>query len=286
MKRRTFLISSSLSAAAYAFWGKIAEGAERIQERFTIHKSDFWRGEYFRQETVDASRLDGGVILARVNGQWETYRTRNLDEGFIEWNVADRMGKLATMRGGKMPDWSGSHNAAVATVGKNRGDSRFSLNNAIKGTGFCPKRERIEELIAKLEDTREKPHPEKFDVLESLYQDRSLWDGSKLVSLELYAKPDFETHTFLNQMENPVSSIVYLDIPSYEIRTIAQLLHPKNPDLSEYEKHIVTYINSIHTYMHTHFKAVVPAVVYHVIEEFDNSPAGRGGAGKKGMRVV
>ena len=286
MERRTFLISGSLSAAAVALLGKIARGAERIQEKFTIHKSNFWHGDYFHHTNVDVSQLDEGVVRARVHGKWESYHIREMDDGFLEWNVQDRMDKLSTMRKGTMPDWSGSHNAAVATVGKNRGDSRFTLNNAIKGTGFCPKPERVEALISKLEETREKPHPEKFDVLEMLYKDRSLWDRTKLISLELYAKPDFETHTFLNQMENPVSSVVYLDIPSYEIRAIAQLLHPKDPELSEYEKSIVAYINAIHTYMHSHFKAIVPAVIYHVIEEFDNSPAGRGGTGKKGLRVV
>ena len=118
-----------------------------------------------------------------------------------------------------------------------------------------------------------------------MYANRDLWDRTRLVSLELYAKPDFETHTFLNQMENPVSSVVFLDIPSYELRTIAQLLHPKDPALNNYEKKIVTYINAIHTYMHSHFKAVVPAVIYHIIEQFDNSP-GRGGDKKRGQRVV
>lgn len=286
MERRTFLLSGSLSALACTFFGRIVEGAGRLQERFAIQKSDFWTENYFHQTSVDTSKLDEGVIRARVRGRWERFKIRALDDGFVDWNVQDRLEKLATMRGGQMPDWSGSHNAAVATYGKNRGDSRFSLNNAIKGTGFCPKAERLEELIQRLQQTKDKPHPEKFDVLESMYKDPTLWDRTKLISLELYAKPDFETHTFLNQMENPVSTIVYLDVPSYEIRTVAQLLHPDDPGLSPYEKHVVTYINEIHTYMHTHFKGVVPAVIYHVIELFDNSPAGRGGQGKRGLRVV
>ena len=286
MERRTFLVSGILSAAACSFLSRIVEGVERIQERFTVQKSDFWRGDYFHQTNVDVSRIDEGVIRARIGGKWESYKIRELDEAFIEWNIKDRLENLTTMKGGKMPDWSGAHNAAVATYGKNRGDSRFSLNNAIKGTGLCPRKERLGGLIARLQETGDRPYPEKFDVLESMYRDGTLWDRTKLISLELYAKPDFETHTFLNQMGNPVSTIVYLDIPSYELRTIARLLHPKDPDLTVYEKQIVTYINTVHTYMHSRFKAVVPAVVYHVIEEFDNSPAGRGGKGKRGLRVV
>ena len=185
-----------------------------------------------------------------------------------------------------MPDWSGAHNAAVATYGRNRGDSDFSLNNAIKGMGLCPKDERMEELIDRLVETREKPQSEKFQLLESLYKNRELWDPYALVSLELYAAPDFETHTFLNQMENPVSTVVFLDVPSYEIRALVRLLHPKDPGLTPAEERAVRYINSIHTFMHSHFKSVVPAVVYHVVEVFDDSPAGMNQKGGKGKRVV
>jgi len=185
-----------------------------------------------------------------------------------------------------MPDWSGAHNAAIASVGKNRGDSRFTLNNAIKGTGFCPRKDKITEVISILKATDNKDMNIKFDTLKSLYQDSELWDFSRPISLELYSKPEFETHTFLNQMENPVSSIVYLDVPSYEIRAIAHLIHPKDPSLTEYERNAVTYINAIHSYFHSHFKAVVPAVIYYVVEEFDNSPSGRAGKGKRGLRVV
>jgi len=280
MKRRTFLISAALSAAASTFLGRIAVGVEKIQEQFTIHKSNFWNGEFFHQTRVDNSREDKNIIRARIQGKWENYKMRELDNHFIEWNIQDRLEKLSTMRGGKMPDWSGAHNAAVATYGKNRGDSRFTLNNAVKGMGLCPKKERLGEIINKLKQTRNEPMTEKFNVLESLYKDKTLWDYRKLLSLELYSNPDFETHTFLNQMSNPISTIIFLDIPSYEIRTVVKLFHPKDPDLTEYEKQIVTYTNTIHTYMHSHFKSVVPAALYYVIEEFNNSP-GRGGKGKR-----
>lgn len=285
MKRRHFLYSSA-SAAACTLFGRLSHGAEKLQERFRIRQSRFWKGDVFHQDNVDASRIEEGTIRARIEGKWQSFTLRTFDEAFMEWNIKDRLANLEEMREGRMPDWSGAHNAAVATYGRNRGDSRFHLNNAIKGTGLCPKHERLEELITRLSETRDKPHQEKFTVLESMYKDTDLWDRRMLVSLELYSKPDFETHTFLNQMENPVSTIVFLDIPSYELRTIARLCHPEDPELLEPEKRIVTYINTIHTYMHSHFKDSVPAVVYHVIEEFDNSPAGRGGQGKKGLRVV
>src|SRR3989339_200225 len=44
------------------------------------------------------------------------------------------------------------------------------------------------------------------------------------ISLELYSERQFLTQTFLNQAFNPVSTIVYLDIPSYKFKAITQLL--------------------------------------------------------------
>ncbi len=284
MERRNFLRVGGISAAMLALWRQVLYSMDK--RVFQHQSSGFWKGDYFHQKTVDTSRVRSGLIRAKVGGKWREYELKELNDAFMSWNTKDRLANLETMKGGKMPDWSGAHNAAVATFGKNRGDSLFTLNNAIKGTGLCPKEERLPELIDRLKSTQNNDYPEKFAVLESLYQDDSLWDRKKLISLELYVNPDFETHTFLNQMENPVSTIVYLDIPSYEIRTIARLLHPADPDLDPYEKNMVSYINTIHSYMHSHFTDIVPAVLYHVIEVFDNSPAGRGGEGKRGERIL
>ncbi len=285
MKRRQF-IASSVAAGLTGFAAVAARGADWIEERFAVRRSDFWDGETFRQDNVDISQIDIGRILARIEGRWEPHELRELPEEFIEWNLGRRLKNLETMRGGSMPDFAGPHNAGVATYGRYRGDSRLHLNNAIKGTGLCPRADRVEGLIARIRETQEAPRQEKFAVLESLYRDATLWDRTKLISLELYSRPDFETHTFLNQMQNPVASIVYLDIPSYEIRTIPRLMHPKNPDLTPYEKNMVTFVNGMHTYNHSEFTAVVTAVLYNVIEVFDNTPAGLKSTDHKGIRIV
>jgi len=282
MKRRQFF---GVGAAALISAGLKKLPASLLQQ-FSVQKSGFWTDGYFQQKSVDLTNLHQGTIRAKVNGTWEQYHVRALNAEFFEWNIEDRLANIEKMRKGSMPDWSGAHNAAVATAGKNRGDSRFSLNNAIKGTGLCPKQEKIEDIIGLLKKTGSKDMEVKFNTLTGMYQDSQLWDLTKLISLELYSKPDFETHTFLNQMANPVSSIVYLDVPSFEIRAIARLLHPDDPGLGTDERNYLTYINTIHSYFHSHFTSVVPAVVYHVIEVFDNSPSGRKGQGKKGLRVV
>jgi len=285
MKRRQFIVSSVVAGLA-GIAGAAAKGADWVEERFAVRRSNFWDGDTFHQDTVDMSQIDIGRVLARIEGRWEPYQLRELPEAFMDWNSKRRLANLNKMQSGGMPDFAGPHNAGVATFGRHRGDSRLHLNNAIKGTGLCPKAEVVDSLIARAKETQEASMEEKFGVLESMYKDKSLWDRTKLVSLELYSKPDFETHTFLNQMENPAASIVYLDIPSYEVRTIARLMHPKDASLSAYEKSIMAYVNAMHTYNHSEFTAVVTACLYNVIEVFDNTPTGLASTEKKGVRIV
>ena len=285
MKRRQFIVSSLVAGLA-GVAGAAARGADWVEERFAVRRSNYWDGDSFHQDSVDMSQIDIGRVLARIEGRWEPYQLRELPKAFMDWNSERRLANLNKMRSGEMPDFAGPHNAGVATFGRHRGDSRLHLNNAIKGTGLCPKADVVDSLIARAKETQDAPMEEKFAVLESMYKDESLWDRTKLVSLELYSKPEFETHTFLNQMENPAASIVYLDIPSYEVRTIARLMHPKDSSLSAYEKSIMTYVNAMHTYNHTEFTAVVSACLYNVIEVFDNTPTGLASNEKKGVRIV
>jgi len=285
MKRRQFIVSSVVAGLA-SVAGTAAKGADWVEQRFAVRRSNFWDGDTFHQDTVDMSQIDIGRILARIENRWEPYQLRELPEAFIDWNLDRRLANLNKMRSGGMPDFAGPHNAGVATYGRHRGDSRLHLNNAIKGTGLCPKADVVESLIARAKETQEASREEKFGVLESMYKDKSLWDRTKLVSLELYSTPDFETHTFLNQMENPVASIVYLDIPSYEVRTIPRLMHPEDTTLSTYEKSVLAYVNAMHTYNHSEFTAVVTGCLYNVIEVFDNTPTGLASTEKKGVRIV
>jgi hypothetical protein len=82
-------------------------------------------------------------------------------------------------------------------------------------------------------------------------------------------------------MTDPGVSIVFLDFPSYELRCITQLIHPKDPKLTKYEKNVVEYINRIHDYFHGESPRQSIGVIYHVIEVFDNTP------GKaRGQRII
>lgn len=243
-----------------------------------------WEEGTFHQETVDFSRLSEGIIRAEVDGSWQEFELRELPRAFQEWSFGRRAATLERFRSNQPPELAGPHNGMVATCGIARNDSRFAINNAVKGMGWLPRDEKLAEVIQVLEKTIDHEFSDKLDRLDSLYeQGTELYDPTRQVSLELYSTPGFETGTFLNQMVNPACAVVFLDIPSYEFKAIAHLMHPDDSGLTETEKLQVKYANLIHSYFHGQFDKQFIAVVYYVIEVYDNSP---GKPEAKGKRIV
>ncbi len=264
------LLLSSLAGRAFA--GEMEQGLEEL-----------WNGSGFLQDCVDASEEASGVIRARVDGAWKNYETANLPDSFLDWNlqarqeVLDRIMAMVTGQGGAPPSLAGPHNAAMATVGARRNDSILTINNAFKGMGLCPNREIIADRIQQMRDTMENSMEEKVQFLKDLYSDRSNFDTTKLVSLELYSTPTFETHTFINLMHNPVTSLVFLDSKSYEVRGVGQLVDHSGGESLNYASQIVEYTNIAHSYFHGEFPRMFPGILVHVLETFDNTPGtGRG----------
>ncbi len=278
ISRRTFLKIFGYLTPVVVFFGKIPLAFAGKWER---GKVNLWSKNIFYQKNIDMASYSKGIIKARINGNWASYKIQSLSNEFIEWNFKSRREGLDKIKSGKMPDLSGPHSGAVATYGGNRLDSQVTINNAVKGIGCAPRADKIEAAIKKFKDTIDKPMPEKLDILKAMYEDKDFFDWTKQTSLELYTKPDFETHTFLNLMENPISTIVFLDMPSYEIRAITRLVHPEDKTASKEERNLLEYVNLVHSYFHGEFKQQFILMVFHVIELFDNSP------GKmRGVRVV
>jgi len=246
---------------------------------------NFWiDDDYFHQDCVITPQPGDGVIKAKIDGEWKEYKLVTFPDKFMEWNIEKRIETLDRFLNMQPPELAGPHNGIVATYGYERDDSQFKLNNAVKGMGFLPKAEKLPELIALMEETNDSSFVKKLETLRYFYSNvDSLFDLDRQVSLELYSTPEFETQSFLNQMTHPVSTIVYLDIPSYKLKTISRLLHPDDPDLTDYEKLVVRYINDVHSYFHGKFPRDYPAVIYFVSEIYDNSP-GRSDA--MGRRIV
>jgi hypothetical protein len=253
----------------------------------TRERESYWHPDgYFVQETIDVSDIDRHIIRARIDGEWGEYYNRELPEEFIDWNFGRRLERL---HGGMMDGClDGAHSGCLATYGANRGDSVFTLNAAFKGFGFFPLMDRYREAREEVLDTWDAGMMTKIGVLESFYTDRTMWDFRMMSSLELYSSPYFETHSFLNQMANPVATVNWLDIPgSYEMRSIARLIHPRAPETSDDDYDRVRWVNMMHDYFHggPYPDPDAPpyiAALYYVVELFDNSPH----PGLKGARVT
>lgn len=284
MTRREFMTLGAAASAALALGvGSIASAKSKKSKRKKKGSTDKrWEGEYCVQSNIDMSKMKSGIIRARIEGEWTDCQIRELPRDFAVWNFDQRAEDLKmmfdTFKAGGMPNFRslmlGPHSPAIASYGGEKRDSQFSINNAIKGMGWVPKAEHLKETIEAFQKAgKEIRGTDKLAFLRKYYtKHRNIYDLTKQISLELYSTPKFETHTFLNVMENPCVSLVYLDNPSYEARAIAQFIHPNDPNLSPEDRMMMEYINMMHKFFHERFKRTVNACVYHIIETFDNSP--------------
>lgn len=273
-RRVTVFIGMIIIAMIFICFGACNSEQENVK---------LWSGNTFHQKTVDISKYSEGIIKAKVEGKWQEFNIRALPDSFMEWNTNARLETIEKIKKMQPPPLNGPHNAMIASHGRKRPDSQFSINNAVKGTGFIPKEKYLKEVIKQLNSTINNPFGEKIAILENFYENGdSIFDHTKLASLELYTTPKFETQTFLNQMTDPGVTVLYLDIPTFKVKAIAQLLHPDDPELTDYEKDAVDYVNLIHSYFHGKFSRMFITVIYHVIEVYDSSPR----KGGKGVRIV
>jgi hypothetical protein len=249
---------------------------------------DFFVNGHCHQNTAWTAGSGSKSVRGYVDGKWQNYPLVRFPKAFMEWNLERRLEyidvirKLMSGESEQGPQLAGPHNGMVATYGYAGQGSKFKLNNAVKGMGFLPREDKIDSVLTMLKDSKDLPMPRKLAILEEMYNNaEELFDLDRQVSLELYAEPQFLTQTFTNQMLNPVSTIVFLDIPSYKLKTITRLLDPKDPLLTDYEKKVVTYINVIHSFFHGKFEKDFIAVVYYVTEIYDNSPGRKDARGLK-----
>lgn len=255
-----------------------------------LDPSIFWEKDYCVQSTAITPAPGAKSIRAKVEGKWQDFPLVDFPAPFWEWNRSRRMEYLDIFRemlekgreSSRTPQLSGPHNGMVATWGAARKDSNFKLNNAVKGMGFCPRVDNIGEMIKLLEDNMSATLPEKLDILDSLYQNAEAnFSPDRLISLELYSEPGYNTQTFINQMLSPACVTVFLDIPTFKIKQIARLLHPDDPALLAYEKELVRYVNLMHSFFHGSFPRDYIAVVYFNSEIYDSSPGKKEARGTK-----
>lgn len=293
ISRRSFFKWSGLSFFSMMVWSKIRPS---VSSANVGHVKNYWNDQgYFHQTNVDISKIDQGIIRAKLRYEdWCTYNVVATEAGFINWNFTERINRIDKMIGGTMPAFGGAHNPFVASFGGvlpedddwNR--SQFSLNNAVKGMGLAPKKEYIDSIIQGLYDHWDDSEDDRLLHLKAIYSNRDLWDMSKQVSLELYATPTKLTHSFRNWMENPIANIGFMalemqfappppKLPTYELRCVAHMIHPLDPNIDEYEMKLTKFSNTVHDFYH-HTPGQLPptpsemniGVIHYVCEEFDN----------------
>lgn len=252
-----------------------------LNAKSDINPESWWKDGYCVQKSVITPPPGESTIRAEVEGTWQSFPLVDFPESFWQWNTANRNEYLEIIRemlalgpkSTRRPELAGPHNGIVATYGMARKDSAFKLNNAVKGMGFCPKPEKLPEIIAMLQVHQDSPMPQKLDILDSLYTNaQAIFAADRLLSLELYSEPGFNTQTFINQMVNPACVTVFLDVPTFKLKQIARLLHPENPGLSEYERQMCQYVNLMHSFFHGEFPRDYIGVVYYNVEVYDSSP--------------
>lgn len=246
----------------------------RAQEGPRVRET-YWQPEgHFIQDTVDVSDFDQNIVRARIDGEWREYYCRELSEDYLDWSFQGRVSRLT----GGMMGLDGPHSGCLATYGANRGDSVFTLNAAFKGFGFFPNEDYIDDVTEEVLANWNEDMMTKSQILLGFYRNRNMWDFRLMSSLELYTTQEFETHSFLNQMANPVATINWLAIPgSFEVRAISRLIHQHDPDLNDMDYKRVRWCNMMHDFYHG---GPYPdpddppyiACLYYIVEVFDNSP--------------
>jgi hypothetical protein len=277
----TLAVGALATSGAAAQDGGTATGLEGL-DTLGGKRESYWKkdGDYFVQDNVELAKVEQGIVRARINGHWRDFVVRQIDDAFFDFNMAMRKRTLDLMAGtGQYEMYNDAHNAAVGTYGSNRGDSAFIVNVAFKGMGWVPRSDLLEARIQELQDNYKASMMKKMQILYAGYLDKQMWDRRIIGSLELYTTQAYETHSFLNQMVNPVSTLCTLAEESYEFRTVARLMHYNDPRLSTWEKNVVKYINFAHDFFHggpdpNQLTVHNIGVMYLVVEEFDNSPWG------------
>ena len=277
-------ISGMLMPFTAVLAGQLFQGVSVAEASMLPQSSEsYFNNEgYFVHDKVDASGFDRGVIRAMIDGRWQEFLNRPYGEDFLSWNLERRKQVIDS----GMQCLDGPHSAAFATYGGSRGDSRFTLNNAYKGFGLVPTPAAMDDAIDTVMTHWYDDMNDKLDILRGFYNSTQMWDQRILATLELYSSPTFVTHTFVNLMENPQATIVFLAIPgSYELRVIPRLIHPDDPDTPEMDYKRVRWTNMIHDFFHGGPYPDHPQDSYcicYVMEMFDNTPSD----GARGVRKV
>jgi hypothetical protein len=246
LQRRSFLKLAGLSFAGLSMgfprWG---HAAEQMPDHQTDHKH-LWHTDqngnlYFIPTNLRTSKIDQGIVEAKVDREWKEYQVRSYDDEFFTWWVAEKdwyYDQLIAFFEHETSELNipngGHHHPMLCTYGvkkSGRGDSEFHLNCTPKGFTLLPKVEYMQYIIETIEAIYNDPNADLpidvFKKRQELYHEADLWDRTKFATLELYSGRPInasdqgdgagcygfkETHTFSNVMDNPMSTLAYMSL--------------------------------------------------------------------------
>lgn len=307
LRSRWALADEPARTKALAGWKKRADGYE-----------------YFVQDNIKTSWLDDGYLAAKLDNRWWIYPTAAYEEEFHAWWLQEKMyyydeleKAIQEGRDRVVPN-GGHHHPMLATYGGkylNRGDSAFHLNVTPKGYALLPKAAYIRQMIKDVDEiyaTSTNLPADVFNYRREKLKQAELWDANKFATLEIYSghpiddkdpmKLSFkETHTFQNLMANPMATLTFMSIynttgeqtyffgeegqtPTFEFRGFCWLISPYNPDLTQYERDVLEYLNQAFSKYHG-LRSDFIANIFVICEEFNNSPTDSDKYGL-GKRVV
>jgi hypothetical protein len=253
-----------------------------------------------RQRTVKVDGLSNDIIKARVEGVWRTLKIKELDQSFRDFQSYSLVSIYDFIMTEGKPFYGGVYCPAIISDGGiKRGDSQFRLNGAYKFVFPCPTEAAIDGITNGLME-RVDDAPARRTWMKENWADQTLWNYKIQVGRDETAMgpaddekrrndtDNRETHTFRNLMENPLAVVLYLSsssFTSFEVRTICHYAAPPADFTTVpegYEAKISRYINVLGYTSHQNDQKF-PAMIFYVVENFDNSM--KVGTGE-GTRVV
>ena len=332
IKRRSFLKAMGFSSLGlglglgfgsplFSKMGK-ADKAEAFEGSAVDWKTDEKGNKYFVPRSIRTDLVNQkGIVMAKVDGTWHKYRTREFDGEFYDWWLAEKIwyfDQLMAFVEGEAEDMNipngGHHHPMISTYGKkfgSRGDSEFHLNTTAKGFTILPKPENIKKIndeLNKVYKTGNVPM-DVFKFKRELYQDRELWDKTRFGTLELYTGRPIndhdtsgqfgftETHTFQNIIANPIATLTYMSLFNTDgSQTYLEGMPYLTPHfefrgfcwlISYYNPDNTKYEKAIADYInqsHSKFHGGVSDIIVNIFlvaEEFNNTPGYGPGLGKR-----
>ena len=281
LHRRSFLKWGGAGLLSLPLMTKV--GFSYAASQGLTSKKNYWSEaggkKYCTHKTVYDKEVSQGYIWARIDGLWKRFQIRSMEQTFWTWHQEEMLKSFEQQLADTPYEYraGGPHSPSVATYGnkRGRGDSVFHINNKIIGLQATPQAEKVKELndtmLQMMEDNE--AYKTKVAWLKDI-NEQDIWRTDLQTGVEYFTTPDFETHTFLNLMENPAATLCFqgrYDIfTSFEVRCIAQIVDPRDPNITEDQRQLAKYPAILHGLYHNNVPEV-PAVLYWPVEEYDNT---------------